>query len=51
MPSCPRRVVHAAEVLMLSRRRRCLRRRKRDKVLPDIAKQLPDASHLLKEKI
>lgn len=26
-------------------------RRKRDKVLPEIAKQLPDASHLLKEKI
>jgi hypothetical protein len=26
-------------------------RRKRDQVLPDIKKQLPDATHLLKEKI
>ncbi|KAI7839316.1 hypothetical protein COHA_007014 [Chlorella ohadii] len=26
-------------------------RRKRDEVLPDIARQLPDASHLMKEKI
>lgn len=26
-------------------------RRKRDQVLPDIAKQMPDATHLLKEKI
>lgn len=29
----------------------CLCRRKRDEVLPEIAKQLPDTSHLLKEKL
>lgn len=26
-------------------------RRKRDQVMPDIVKQLPDSTHLLKEKI